>query len=174
MPDISLLQREYEIVEEESRVPGIVLTMFVTIFLAVLVGWGGLYLYSGFYIQTAEEIGKRIEDLKLKEAGDVIDKLKIFGNKANVLSGLRQAHTSAGALFQKVEESTHPLVRFESGNFNAANNNIELSGSAPSVLVLSRQIEIYTQDKNIAEFSASKIAYGKEHGISFSVLLKFK
>lgn len=174
MPDISLLQQEYEVIEEESRVPGIVLTVFVTIFLAVLVGWGGLYLYERFYIQTAEEISKRIEDLKVKEAGEVIEKLKIFSNKAGVLSGLRGSHASTSALFQKVEKSTHPLVRFESGNFMITEKQAQLKGLSPSAMILSRQIEIYAQDKNIAEFSVGHITYGKEHEISFDASLKFK
>lgn len=174
MPDISLLQREYEVVEEESRAPGRVLTAVVTILIIVGGAWVSLYFFNRFYLQTADEIGRKIESLKLKEAGEAIERLKIFGNKAAILSDLRQAHTSAVAAFQKVEESTHPLAQFESGDFKISDGSVELKGSSPSTLILSRQVEIYTQDKDIAEFSVSGISYGKEHGVAFNASLKFK
>ena len=60
MPDISLLQREYEVVEEESRLPGIVLTASVTLFIIVVGAWTSLYFFDKFYIQQAEEIGKKV------------------------------------------------------------------------------------------------------------------
>lgn len=174
MPDISLLQREYEVVEEEGRAPSWVLTAAVTIILIVVGAWLSLYFFSRFYLQTADEIGRKVEDLKLKEAGEAIERLKVFGNKAAILSSLRQAHTSAAAAFQKVEESTHPLARFESGDFKIIEGSVELKGSAPTALILSRQVGIYMEDKDIAEFSISGIAYGKEHGIAFNAALKFR
>ena len=173
MPDISLLQREYEVVEEESRVPGLVLTVSVTLLLITVGAWASLYFFNKFYIQQAEEIGKKVEDLKIKEAGEALDQLKIFSNKAEVLSGLRGAHTSAATLLQKVEKSTHPLVGFDSGNFKVADGGAELKGSAPSALILARQVEIYTEDKNISEFKVSGLGYGTEHSVLFSASLKF-
>ena len=174
MPDISLLQREYEVVEEESRLPGIVLTASVTLFIIVVGAWASLYFFNKFYVQQAEEIGKKVEDLKIKEAGDALDKLKIFSNKAEVLSGLRVAHTSASSLLQKVEKSTHPLVSFDSGSLKVADGSVELKGLAPSALILSRQVEIYTEDKNLSEFKVSGIGYGTEHSVLFSASIKFQ
>ena len=174
MPDISLLQREYDVVEEESRLPGLVLTASVTLFIIVAGAWASLYLFDKFYVQQALEIKKKIEDLSIKEAGEALDKLKIFSNKAEVLSGLRGAHTSASALFQKVEKSTHPLISFDSGSLKAADGSVELKGLAPSALILSRQVEIYTEDKNLSEFKVSGIGYGTEHSVLFSASLKFK
>ena len=174
MPDISLLQREYEVVEEESRIPGLVLTVSVTLLLITVGAWASLYFFNKFYIQQAEEIGKKVEDLKIKEAGEALDQLKIFSNKAEVLSGLRGAHTSVSALLQKVEKSTHPLVGFDSGSFKVADGGAELRGSAQSALILARQVEIYTEDKNISEFKVSGLGYGTEHGVLFSASLKFK
>src|SRR3989344_6456918 len=113
MPDISLLQREYEVVKEESRTPGLVLTVSVTLFLIIVGAWVSLYFFNKFYIQQAEEIGKKVEDLKIKEAGEALDQLKVFSNKAEVLSSLRGTHTSAATLLQKIEKSTHPLVGFD-------------------------------------------------------------
>ena len=115
-----------------------------------------------------------MEDLKIKEAGEALDQLKIFSNKAEVLSGLRGAHTSVSALLQKVEKSTHPLVGFDSGSFKVADGGAELRGSAQSALILARQVEIYTEDKNISEFKVSGLGYGTEHGVLFSASLKFK
>ena len=174
MPDISLLQREYEVVEEESRIPGLVLTVSVTLLLITVGAWASLYFFNKFYIQQAEEIGKKVEDLKIKEAGEALDQLKIFSNKAEVLSGLRGAHTSASALFQKVEKSTHPLISFDSGSFKVVDGGAELRGSAPSALILARQVEIYTEDKNLSEFKVSGLGYGTEHGVLFSASLKFR
>jgi len=174
MPDISLLQREYEVVEKESRIPGLVLTVSVTLLLITVGAWASLYFFNKFYIQQAEEIGKKVEDLKIKEAGEALDQLKIFSNKAEVLSGLRGAHTSASALLQKVEKSTHPLVGFDSGSFKVVDGGAELRGSAPSALILARQVEIYTEDKNLSEFKVSGLGYGTEHGVLFSASLKFR
>ena len=173
MPDISLLQREYEVVEEESRVPGLVLTVSVTLLLITVGAWASLHFFDKFYVQQAQEIKQKIEDLKIKEAGEALDQLKIFSNKAEVLSGLRVAHTSASSLLQKVEKSTHPLVSFDSGSLKVADGSVELKGSAPSALILSRQVEIYTEDKNISEFKVSGLGYGAEHGVLFSASLKF-
>ena len=174
MPDISLLQREYEVVEEESRVPGLVLTVSVTLLLITVGAWASLHFFDKFYVQQAQEIKQKIEDLKIKEAGEALDQLKIFSNKAEVLSGLRGAHTSAATLLQKVEKSTHPLVGFDSGNFKVADGGAELKGSAPSALILARQVEIYTEDKNLSEFKVSGIGYGTEHSVLFSASLKFR
>src|SRR3990167_4935121 len=174
MPDISLLQREYEVVEEESRVPGLVLTVSVTLLLITVGAWASLHFFDKFYVQQAQEIKQKIEDLKIKEACEALDQLKIFSNKAEVLSGLRGAHTSAATLLQKIEKSTHPLVGFDSGSFKVAAGGAELKGLAPSALILARQVEIYTEDKNISEFKVSGIGYGTEHSVLFAASLKFR
>ena len=95
MPDISLLQREYEVVKEESRLPGIVLTASVTLFIITIGAWVSLYFFDKFYVQQAQEIKQKIEDLKIKEAGEALDKLKIFSNKAEVINkGIRKRRFS--------------------------------------------------------------------------------
>lgn len=174
MPDISILQREYEVAREESRAPGIVFTAAVTLLIIIAGAWVSLYFFDQFYGQQAEEIAKRMEDLKAKEAGEALNQLKIFNNKAEALADLRARHTAASALLQKIEKSTHPLVVFDSANFKVADGGVELKGSAPSALILARQLEIYMQNQDLADFKVSGLGYGTEHGVSFSASLRFK
>lgn len=174
MPDISLLQQEYEFPEEERRAPGIV-ALIAFIFLLISLGsYLGFYFYNAILTKRAEELNKSIADLKLNEDYKNVDQMKSVGTEAKALKFLRENHSYPNKFIDKIAKSTHPKVYFSNGNIDVLKKTASLTGIAPNSIILARQIELYGQNDEIAGFEMKNIGYGEDRIMNFGVGLTFK
>lgn len=177
MPDISLLQHEsYGPEQQENRLPGIISTVALVLLIVVLGGYVGFVLTKNVFQSSAENFSKSIENLKAqqKDVADTVNNLKALGTEAGALKALRVSHATPTKLFSYVEKSTHPLAHFLSGIIDVEKGSVTLQGSIASALALSRQAEIYEQDKTagtILDFSMDGIGYGEKHSVVFNLTL---
>lgn len=174
MPDISLLQREYDVAQEYSRAPSVAFTGSLIVLLCVVGAYVGLYAYAVFLEGDLKAITKRIEEVRVGDAYKNVEQLASLGNKIKTLKFLRESHTSVVKTIAKIEQSTLPDVYFASGNFNLETGVVALSGTAPSSVSFVRQMEVYGQDKNIAEFKLENPTYAEKHSVTISAKLTLR
>lgn len=171
MPDISLLQREYNAPEEESRTPGIVFTVAIAFFIIFVGTYIGLYLYNSFLTGEIHTVNEEIAKTKTGESSKNVEELNSLKAKTNTLKSLRESHTSVSKTLSKVEQVTHPDLSFSSGDFDLTGGTVKLKGMSPSSMVLLRQVEIYMADKSIADFKLENPGYAEKHSVSVNVNL---
>ena len=171
MPDISLLQREYDVAQEESRTPGVMFTIAITFFIIFIGAYVGLYLYNSFLTGEIDTVNQELAKTKVGESFKNVDQLNSLRAKTNMLKSLRESHTSVSRTLSKVEQVTHPDLSFSSGDFDLAGNTVKLRGTAPGSVVLLRQVEIYMTDKNIADFTLENPTYAEKHSVALNVNL---
>lgn len=176
MPDISLLQREYDVVQEESRMPSIVFTAALILFLVCVGAYVGLYAYNSFLTGEIESVNKRIDELKVGDAFKSIEQLTAVGARIKMLKSLRESHTSVRKTLAKVEGVTHPSVNFTTGSFEFAGDAIKVSlkGKALSPAVFLRQVELYQADKNVSDFTVGNPSYEEKHSVALDVSLTLR
>ncbi len=174
MPDISLLQQEYNTVLEEDKTPGIFFTITFSLLLMVIASYIGLYFYNTLLAKQVEEIQKKIADLKVGDVYKNLEQLRATGKTVEMLKTLRESHTSAVRALSELEKSTHPLVLFSSGTFNLTTKEVTANGMADTIHILARQVELYRAHSALEEFSVSQITYADKRSISFSAKLRFK
>ena len=173
MPDISLLQKEYFTPEEEeSELPGIVLTASLVMLIVVVGAYVGLYFYGQILESRAGDVSRRIAELKVGDVEKSLEELRTAGKYLSSVKTLREAHAFPTRAFAHLERSTHPSVYFTALNFDVAKGSAQLQAVAATPLVLARQVEIYEGDVaagRIAGFSVGSIGYGENHTVKFGL-----
>lgn len=171
MPDISLLQREYDVAQEESRTPGVTFTIAITFFIVFIGAYVGLYLYNSFLTGETDAVNKELAKTKIGESFKNVDQLNSLRAKTNMLKSLRESHTSVSRTLLKVEQVTHPDLFFSSGDFDLTGGTVKLKGTVSGSAVLLRQVEIYMADKGIKDFKLENPAYAEKHSIAVNINL---
>lgn len=174
MPDISLLQQEYALPEEERRAPGLAALVAFIFLLIILGGYTGLYFYNAILANRAQELDKSIFELKSNDAYKSVEQIKNVGIEIQALKSLRENHSYPNKLIEKIAKSTHPKVYLTSGNIDVFKKSVSLKGIAPNSVILARQIELYGQNEEIASFEVKEIAYGENRSMGFGAGITFK
>ncbi|MEK7519674.1 MAG: hypothetical protein AAB581_00290 [Patescibacteria group bacterium] len=175
MPDISLLQREYEVMEDVSRVPGVALTVCLSIFIVAAGAYAGLYFYNGILAEQLAAQQREMEELRTNDAAKTLEGLRTFSNKARVLASLRENHRYPSKMFARVERTTHPAAHFTSALADAKTTTMKLTGSIESAVMLARQVDIWVRDtESVSGFALKSIRYGENHAVEFDLELTVK
>jgi len=180
MPDISLLQHEsYGPEEQQSRLPGIMSTAMLVVFILTIGAYAGFSLYSGVLKSTAANLSQKVTDLKKQktDVADVVNKVKLLGTEASALKALRTSHATPSQLFAYLEQSTHPVASYSGATINVEKGTVTLQGSISSAGALSRQAEIFDKDKaagTLVDFDISGVTYGDKHAVKYILTLKLQ
>jgi len=174
MPDISLLQQEYALPEEERRAPGLAALIAFVLLLIIFGGYVGLYFYNAILANRVQELDKSIAELKSNDAYKSVEQIKNVGIEIQTLKSLRENHSYPNKFIEKIAKSTHPKVYLTSGSIDVFKKSVSLHGVAPNSVIMARQIELYGQNEEIAGFEVKEIAYGENRLMSFGAEITFK
>lgn len=174
MPDISLLQQEYALPEEERRAPGLAALIAFIALLIILGGYLGLYFYDAVLAKRAAELDSSIAELKSNDVYKSVEQIKNVGTEIQSLKLLRENHSYPNKFIEKIAKSVHPKVYLTSGSINILQKSVSVVGVAPSSIIMARQIELYGQNEEIASFQIKNLAYGENRTMNFGAEIKFK
>ncbi|OGD32556.1 hypothetical protein A3C91_01630 [Candidatus Azambacteria bacterium RIFCSPHIGHO2_02_FULL_52_12] len=175
MPDISLLQREYDVAREESKTPGAAFTASLVVLLVSVGAYIGLVAYESLLEKRIETATQLTGQLKVGDAYKNATQLTATSRKVKTLKTLRESHTNLSQLLSSVERATHPSAFFNSGDLDAQKQSAELKGGTlPTAAMLVRQMDIYRASKDIADFMVDNIGYGEKHLMRFDATIHFK
>lgn len=173
MPDISLLQREYEVTREESQTASILFTVSIIFFIIFVGAYVGFYFYDSFLANEINTVNEEIAKTKVGESFKNVDQLNALKSKTNMLKSLRESHTSISKILSKFEQATHPQTLFTSGDFYLDSDSAKLKGSVSNTPALLRQIEIYTTNTAIKDFTLDNPGYTEDHTARITIDLMF-
>ncbi|MEK7664057.1 MAG: hypothetical protein AAB340_01215 [Patescibacteria group bacterium] len=113
------------------------------------------YLIFNFKVQLQSQ---RIQDVEKESLNLVTGERRVFNNKVldykkkiDDFSTIINNHKVTSSVFSFIEENTLPDVWFSDFSMQGANNEINLSGQALNMEVLSRQVEIFERNQDYIE-----------------------
>lgn len=138
-----LSQTEYRKIPVSFEKEGsFIFFVVLMVFLLILALYGGLYLLNWRQEKARQN---RLGEVSLKEEDlgkGLIENILALDSRLKNIKKLLARHTFASNVFRFLEENTHPLVRFNSFDFNAGEKRINLGAEAASFTVVARQISI--------------------------------
>lgn len=143
------------------------------LFLAAIVGYGGLLFLNRTYENTKNDFG---EQIRIKRQGfnqkQLQEILALDSRLKNTRTVLNQ-HLFLSNVFQFLEAQTIPEVRFRAFNFSADGNKIDMTGEAPSYAFLARQISIFERNQEIESVNFGGLSFGN-NVLNFKISIIFK
>ncbi|MEA2113434.1 MAG: hypothetical protein U9P63_02130 [Patescibacteria group bacterium] len=150
------------------------LLMFLSLILLFgsVLAYFGLLGYKNSLIDKKEMAANKVEELQnqrdLKTEATFIELKK----KINALKGLLKIHTYPSRIFQILEESALPQVRFIDLRADLPKRQLVLNAEAADYGVLAKQITIFKEDSRISKVDVSEISLDKSGYVSSKFLLE--
>jgi len=174
VPDISLLQSDFEMESEESRIPSFFLTVSLILLILSVGSYIGLYFYVSTLKDTLDQTVVSIKNLNLQDTSTTVGKLNRIGGQLEVLKQLRNEHYDASSFLDVLSGSVHPRVYYKNANFDMKNKTIKVDGVAANPASLSSQVGIYFEDDKISEYKISDVSLDGGNSVIFKASLKVK
>jgi len=163
--------------------PGVI--VLLALFGLSFVFYATFYSFREKINEDTQLLLKETSDLERSRDKELEAKIIAFEKRVNVLSELLRSHRYLSGAFTLLEEVTLPTVSYESFSFAAQaapgatsqeskqrEFRVELSGFAPTLLDVARQMIAYTEEPRIIESQVSNYSLG-DKGVSFSATLAF-
>lgn len=156
----------------QKKKAGILGTLAVTLFIASLLGWGGLFAYKKI---VKGEIADR--EAKLAEAEKNIDKKTIsemsqFSKKLDATKEIVVRHQVVSNFLKALAASTVSTVQFDNFGYSRLTSNsltISLQGRARDYASVAEQERIFNQNKDFKSLKFSNLALTDKGLVSFDL-----
>lgn len=157
-----------------SKPVGIFMILSIFIFLAVGVGYGGLYFYKGIIIKDIEQKKK---DLQLAEGRFEVETIKKYKNLDKKLIASKEVlsqHVALTPIFKELQKITMKTVRFTDFSYSfagAKENRIEVSmkGVGVGYRSIALQSDLFAKDKNFINPVFSGLSLDDKGNVSFEL-----
>lgn len=142
--------------------------------LALLLGSLVFYLLMQIRISSLNHKILTIQD-KLKEVGtpeqkEIEKKVFAYQTKITLISGLLKEHKIPTRLFDFFEKNTLPEIQFVDFKEDVLNNAVLISGNAPDLDILSKQLKIFEDSSQVIDVFESHSSKESE-GVDFKIRL---
>ena len=141
-------QKPEEKIRFKASVP-ILLYLGILLFFLALASYGGLFLLNRAQERATQTL---LSEIKRKEGelrSEIIDQIFLLEARLKNLRTLLENHKFVSRLFGLVGETTLPLVRFSTFNFQSGTNKVDMAGQTLSYGLLAKQIGILERHPDI-------------------------
>lgn len=113
-----------------------------------------IYFYSLFYLkvsiqkQKIDEVSKKISMYPSEQQKVEEQKIFYYKKKIDDFSSIINSHKISSNIFNFIEKDTLPNIRFSSFSLSESTNEIKLTGETDNMETLSRQFQIFENDKD--------------------------
>lgn len=157
-----------------SRPVGVFMILSIFVFIAVGIGYGGLYFYKGIIIKDIEQKKK---DLQLAEGRFEVETIKKYKNLDRKLIASKEVlsqHVALTPIFKELQKITMKTVRFTDFSYSFAGgkeNKIEVNmkGVGVGYRSIALQSDLFAKDKNFINPVFSGLALDDKGNVSFDL-----
>lgn len=154
----------------KAKGAGFLITISIVIFLISAGVAGGAFLYKS--LLDGELEGLMIDLDKIQKEFELVS-IRNFSRTAdsiNLAKSIIESHTAISSIFEFLESSTLPDVRFLNLNYSTGEDNIiSMNGEALSYTMLAEQAFVFESDPMVKGLSLSNLSLRKGGKVGFSV-----
>ena len=145
----------------------------VIVFLLSLGAWGGLIYLKKVAEKELDLTEQKINEARSPERQALEAELLETKRRIENIAGLLKDHPKLTKIFEKIEETTHPLVWFSEFSFDREKLSVRMSAQAEDFVALAQQQELFEKSDFIDTVNISEISLGEDGRVNFVVDLLF-
>ena len=167
------------IMTEEQFTPGKkpigFLTLFsIFVFLAVVLGSGGLYLYKGMLQKNITDMGANLALAKERFEPTKINQLQVLGKRLEASNSILSKHIAISPIFDVLQKLTLKTIRYTKFSYSFGNEkdstiDVKMSGQAIGYRSIALQSDLLTKDKNIINPAFSNLSLDDKGNVVFDL-----
>lgn len=167
------------IVEREPKrgrggLGGIINLVALIIFIASLIGAGGVYFYRSSLQSTIDGYKESLARARAAFEPSLITKLQVLDKRMRSATGILGSHVAVSPIFSLLGEITLPTVRYSdfAYEFNKQNSNlvdIKITGQAKGYNYIALQADLFAQNKFIKNPIFSNFTLDQLGNIAFNL-----
>ena len=144
------------------------------IFLAIVVGTGGLYFYKGVLEKNVSEMKKTLSLAQNRFEPSIISNLSALDRRLTASSEILSKHVVVTPIFEVLQASTMKTVRFTSFNYTVptdAKNSVlvKLGGIAIGYRSVALQADLFNKNPNFIDPIFSNLQLDEKGNVTFEV-----
>jgi hypothetical protein len=153
---------------------GIINLLALIVFIASLVGAGGVYFYRSSLESTIEGYKESLARARAAFEPTLITKLQVLDKRMRAATGILGKHIAVSPIFSLLGETTLPTVRYSdfAYEFNKQNVNlvdIKITGQAKGYNQIALQADLFAQNKFIKNPIFSNFTLDQQGNIAFNL-----
>ena len=143
------------------------------LFLLILMGWGGLYLYLKALDQELASLNQTIAGNELELRGEAIDRVARFDRRLSFVKKQLDSETvEPYELLGQLERLVIPKARLIEYVYNVAEKSITVSGETDNFMYVAKQILSFKSEVPFSNIRVDSLKYTKDGRINFSFKAK--
>ncbi len=144
------------------------------IFLAVVIGTGGLYFYKGSLEKNVSEMKNTLSLAQNRFEPSIISSLSVLDRRLTASSEILAKHVAVTPIFEALQAVTMKTVRFTSFNYTVptdAKNSVlvKLVGTAIGYRSVALQADLFNQNPNFIDPIFSNLQLDDKGNVTFEV-----
>ncbi|MDQ3244772.1 MAG: hypothetical protein M3P22_00260 [bacterium] len=160
---------------KSTKPVGLFVVLSVLMFIAVGVGYGGLYFYKGI---LEKSLAQKQIDLKKAEGRFEVDKIKLLKNLDKKLIASKEvlgSHIALSPIFNELQKITMKTVRYTNFTYDLSEIknqkvDIKLQGTAVGYRSVALQSDLFAKDKNFIDPIFSNLVLDDKGNVSFDIV----
>lgn len=143
-----------------------------TVFLLVLLSWGGLIFYKKVLTDQIDDLKKQHSEVFVAADKEQAAKIVDLDQRAALTQLLLKNHIYSSNVFQQLSKSTVPKVQWQTLNFSVPDSRLTLRGVSASYSSLAKQM-LALQEDGFYNLEISDIQLDKSGGVAFIANFNF-
>lgn len=153
---------------------GFLTLISIFVFLAVVLGSGGLYLYKGMLQKNITDMENNLALAKERFEPAKINQLQVLGKRLESSNSILSKHIAISPVFETLQKLTLKTIRYTKFGYSFGNEkdsriNVKMSGQAIGYRSIALQSDLLTKDKNIINPAFSNLSLDDKGNVVFDL-----
>lgn len=141
------------------------------LFFMSIASYGGLLLLNRAQERAGQILRQEIQRKEESLRPELIDQIFSLEERLKNMGNLLEKHSFSTQLLTLVEETTLPLVRFSSFNYQPAQNRLDMAGETTSYSLLAEQLGVLERNPEVERVEFGGLSKTAENFVGFRLNL---
>lgn len=144
------------------------------LFLVSVASYGGIWFLNGAQKRTQETLLEQVKTKEQELRPELVSQIFLLEKRLSNMRLLLDQHIFVSNILRRLEENTHPQVRFLGFNFGTALRKVDTTAVASSYNTVAKQVNILERDPQVESIEFGGLSASTEGLVNFRISITFK
>ncbi len=161
-----------QVAVEKRPTSSLFLIIAIFIFLAMVLGSGGVYFYKSTLTGNLTQMQSDLEKAKNRFEPAKISQLKVLDERLQSSSEILTKHIAISPIFETLQALTMKTIRYTKFSYDFGDKNkilVKMSGQAVGYYPIALQADLFSKNKNLIDPVFSNLSLDDKGNVSFDL-----
>jgi hypothetical protein len=144
------------------------------LFLVSVASYGGIWFLNGAQKRTQESLFEQVKTKEAELRPELVNQIFLLEKRLSNMRLLLDEHIFVSNVLRRLEDNTHPQVRFLGFNFISNLRRVDTTGAAANYNTVAKQVGILKRDPQIESLEFGGLSMDPNGLVNFRMSITFK